>query len=353
MSGPRILFVADAEPATGDPRLMRSLSLAQAVAGRGATPTFLSPPSVTERLQALAPDMPRLSAPADGVPALVSAAAFADVAAVVFDHGGLGFETHEAIGKGRPRLVIDERADRPLGAEAVLAIDPGLTAADYAHVAPGARLLLGPQYAPLRPEFAALREAAMARGEGPVRRVMISMGPADPEGVTGQVLHKLRTRLGTLAIDLVLGPAAANRRGLERLAAHDRRLAVHVGDADLAVLSAEADIAVGAADASAWERCALGLPSVVVALDADQRRCAEAMAAAGAALVVDRAAADFEAQLDRAIVRLLADPAVRRQVSAAAAAICDGLGALRVADAFLEMAAGARDSLSQAATRQP
>lgn len=347
----RILFVADAGPAVGDRHVRRSLALAQALAARGATPIFLSPPPVAEILQTLAPETARISAPVGGPESLIAAAAFADIEAVVFDHDALDRDAHEAIGKGRPRLVVDDLADRPLGAEVVLAAAPHRTAADYVQFAPGAKLLLGPQYAPLRPEFSALREAAMARREGPVRRILISMGRADAGGITGQVLQKLRSRLGTLALDVVLGADAPSRRGLDRLAAHDPRLELHVDTPDMAVLAAEADAAIGAAGPSTWERCALGLPSVLLILDETQRPVGSAVAEAGAALVVDCAGADFEAQLDRAIVRLLADAGLRQRLSAAAAAMCDGLGAPRAAEAFLGILS-ARDGLPQSQTQQ-
>lgn len=350
MSGPRILFVVDAGPEAGDLRVTRSLSLAQALAARGATPLFLSPPSIAAILQAAAPETPRISAPAGGTDTLIAAAAFADVEAVVFDHDGLGREAHDAVAKGRPRLVIDDLADRPLGADLVLT-RPQRTGADYARLAPGADLLLGPQYALLRPEFSAIREASMARRAGDVRRVLVDMGAPDTGAITGQVLQKLRTRLGTLEIDIVLSAATPGRRGLERLAAHDPRLTLHIDTPDQAVLTAEADAAIGAADAAAWERCALGLPSVLITLSDAQKPLAAAAAEAGAALSLDRQAADFEAQLDRAIVRLLADPGLRGRLSASAAALCDGLGAPRVAEAFLRLIAG-RDSLPQPQTRQ-
>lgn len=351
MSGPRILFIADAGAAIGGGHVMRALALAQAFAARGATPIFLSSPAVAELLQAFAPEAPRISAPAGGPEALVAAASYADVEAVVFDHYGLGREAHEAIGKGRPRLVVDDLADRRLGAELVLDPAPQRTPADYAELAPGARLLLGAQYAPLRPEFSALREAAMARRGGALQRIMISMGLTDMGGITGQVLQRLRSRLGALAIDVVLGARAPSRAGLTRLAAHDPRLQVHVDTQDMAMLTAEADAAIGAAGSSTWERCALGLPSVLVILADNQRPGARAMAEAGAALVVDRAAPDFEAALERAIVRLVSDAALRHRLAMASAALCDGLGAARTAEIFLGIV-GARDSLPQSQTQQ-
>lgn len=351
MSGPRILFVVDAGGEVGDRHVARSLPLAQALAARGATPIFLSPPPVAERLQALAADLPRLSAPAGGVETLAAAAVFADIEAVVFDHDGLSFEQHEAIGRDRPRLAVDDRADRPLGAEMVLDPGPHRTEADYAELASGARLLLGPQYAPLPPEYSALREAAWTRRDGPVRRILVDLDRPAAGAVAGEVLQTLRPRLGNLAIDIVLGAASPSRRGLERLAAHDRRLGLNFDPQDLAVLAAEADIAVGPADESLFARCALGLPSILVVLDEAQRPAAAVLEKAGAALAADRAGPDFAAQLDRAIVRLLADAGLRARLSRTAGATCDGLGAPRAAEAFLALLGG-RDSLTQSPTRQ-
>ena len=56
-----------------------------------------------------------------------------------------------------------------------------------------------------------------------------------------------------------------------------------------------------------------------------------------AVLVVDGQAADFDAAFDRAAVRLLTDAATRARLTAASLEICDGLGAERVAQAFLEV----------------
>ncbi|MET0295266.1 MAG: UDP-2,4-diacetamido-2,4,6-trideoxy-beta-L-altropyranose hydrolase [Phenylobacterium sp.] len=351
MSGPRILFVVDAGPGVGGGHLVRSLALAQALAARGATPIFLSTPPVEEALRILAPGTPRISAPSGGPPGLIAAAAFAEAEAVAFDHFGLSREAHAAIGRGRPRLVVDELANRPLGAELVVDDTPGRPLAAYAQLAPEARVLIGPQYAALRPEFSGLREAALMRREGPVRRVLVALGLTDPEGLAGLVVSKLRARFGGLAIDIVLGADAASRGGLERLAGRDARLSVHVETPDMGMLMAEADIAVGAAGTSAWERCALALPSVAIAISDNQRARATALAETGAALVVDRASATFEADLERAIVRLAASAGLRTRLAQTGAGLCDGLGGLRLADALLGLI-GARDSLPHSQTQE-
>jgi UDP-2,4-diacetamido-2,4,6-trideoxy-beta-L-altropyranose hydrolase len=203
-------------------------------------------------------------------------------------------------------------------------------------VEPGTRLLLGPAYAPVRPEFAALREAALARRGGAVARVLVSLGLTDVGGLTAKVVDRLRPRLAGATLDVVLGADAPSLPALSRIAAHDKRMTLHVDSTDMAGLTARADIAIGAAGSTTWERCTLGLPSALLVLAENQRAAAAAVAEFGAALVVDPAAEDFDTALDRAVVRLMTDAALRARLSAASAAACDGLGALRAADAFLQ-----------------
>jgi spore coat polysaccharide biosynthesis predicted glycosyltransferase SpsG len=136
---------------------------------------------------------------------------------------------------------------------------------------------------------------------------------------------------------VVLGGQSPSLPGLAKVARRDPRLMLHVDTPHMARLTAEADIGVGAAGSTTWERCVLGLPTLMVVLAENQRAAAQAMAEREAALVADLAAPDFEAVFDRALMRLLRDAGVRRHLAANSAAVCDGLGAGRVAEAFLNL----------------
>jgi UDP-2,4-diacetamido-2,4,6-trideoxy-beta-L-altropyranose hydrolase len=337
MSGPRILFVVDAGPKVGGGHVMRSLTLASALEAQGASWAFLGPPAVGGLLDAFAPAAPRLAAASTQPRDLANAIGAEAFDAVVFDHYGLSERDHRAMGQGRPVLVIDDLADRGLGADVVLDSGPARTAEDYAGlVGEATRLLLGPQFAPVRPEFAALRETALAwRGE-PVHRVLVSLGLTDLDGITARVVERLRPRIGEIGLDIVLGSAAPSLPGLTKVARRDPRLHIHVDSPHMARLVAEADLAVGAAGSSAWERCTLGLPTLQVILAENQRPAATALAERGAALNVELSAPDYEAQFDRALMRLLRDAELRRGLARASAELCDGQGAQRVAQVFLE-----------------
>ncbi|WP_293677053.1 UDP-2,4-diacetamido-2,4,6-trideoxy-beta-L-altropyranose hydrolase [uncultured Phenylobacterium sp.] len=335
MSGPRILFVVDAGPGVGGGHVMRSLTLAQAMEAQGARFAFVGPPAMAEMLNAFAPDAVRIVA--DDTAAAVGREAFD---AIVFDHYGLSEPDHRGMAGTAPALVIDDLADRPLGADVVLDAGPERKAEDYLGLAPeSARLLLGPSFAPVRPEFAALRGPALAwRGE-PVQRILIAMGLTDVDGITARIVERVRPRVQDIGLDVVLGAAAPSAPGLQKIARRDGRLLLHVDTPHMARLTAEADIGIGAPGSSTWERCTLGLPSVLVVLAENQRPAARAMAERGAALVVDLADARFEEDFDRALLRLLRDSAARRELAVRSAEICDGLGAGRTAEIFLRLIA--------------
>jgi spore coat polysaccharide biosynthesis predicted glycosyltransferase SpsG len=83
-----------------------------------------------------------------------------------------------------------------------------------------------------------------------------------------------------------------------------------------------------------WERCVLGLPSVVVTLADNQLAAAGSLAKAGAVLAVDGRAPSFETDFDRALTRLFVDDPLRQGLAEKSAALCDGQGASRIAEAF-------------------
>lgn len=323
MTAPRILFVADAGPTIGGGHVMRSLTLARALEARGAECAFRSHPDGDAVLDVFARDLFRFEDDAG-------------FEALVFDHYALSAPDHTAVANGRPTLVIDDLADRPLAADLVLDAGISRRASDYRGLVPEhCVLLLGPNHAPMRPDFAALRETALARRAegGPVRRILISLGLMDVGGFTLPAVERLR---GVAALDVVVGSAAPSRAALEDIAGDDPSVTLHVDTRDMARLTAEADVAIGAGGSSSWERCVLGLPTLLLVVADNQQEAAVALAEAGAVIALD-AAAEFTSGFDAAAARLVSEAHLRRRLSKAAAAICDGQGAGRVAEAFLDL----------------
>jgi UDP-2,4-diacetamido-2,4,6-trideoxy-beta-L-altropyranose hydrolase len=332
----RILFFADAGPAVGGGHVMRGLTLAQALMARGADCGFVATEAAAVVLDAFAgAGIERVSVSGDSAEAIIGAAQRWQADVVVVDHYGLE-RGHEARlrAAGSPLVVMDDLRRRH-DCDLVLDSNLGRTADDY----PGVASLTGPGFALVRPEFAQRREAALARralGEPP-RRLLVSLGLTDVGGVTARVVEVLVSKLGDLSLDVVLGDSAPSLERLRALSSNNGRVRLHINTHDMPALTAGADLAVGAGGSSTWERCCLGLPTITVVLADNQRPNAIALEAEGATLVVEASAQDLDDKLAALLARLIAEPA-RQAMSRAAARLCDGAGADRVAERVLALA---------------
>jgi spore coat polysaccharide biosynthesis predicted glycosyltransferase SpsG len=103
---------------------------------------------------------------------------------------------------------------------------------------------------------------------------------------------------------------------------------------DMAAMMSESDLAIGGAGGTAYERCCLGLPSVLVVLAENQRPGAVALARADAAALLGDPSALKD--LPRVISGLSSSDHLTR-MSDAASAIVDGIGADRVCRTLGEM----------------
>lgn len=176
-------------------------------------------------------------------------------------------------------MVIDDLANRAHQCDLLLDQTYGRKAEAYEGLVPKkAQLLLGSEYALLRPEFAAWRDYSLQRRVNPeFKKLLITMGGVDPDNVTGDLLKVLETTSlpKELEITVVMGVTAPHLEKVKHqaeLMPHKTRVSVNVSN--MAEMMANADLAIGAAGATTWERCCLGLPSFIVVLAENQREIA-------------------------------------------------------------------------------
>ncbi len=230
-------------------------------------------------------------------------------------------------------LVIDDLADRAHACDVLLDQNHGRRPADYAErVTDDCKILVGPRFALLRPDFSELRAKSLERRKNSqLRRLLISLGGVDKDNATGAVLEALRScRLSNdVRLTVVLGshsPYLAQVRAMTVEMPWATELLVDVRD--MAALMADCDLAIGAAGIAAWERCCLGLPSLIVLLAANQKPGARALETSGAAIILGDISM-IAAELPRAL-QSLGSTACLVEISDAAEALCDGRGASRV-----------------------
>ncbi|KAF0804705.1 polysaccharide biosynthesis protein [Alcanivorax xiamenensis] len=357
MTALSVVFRADASLRIGSGHVMRCLTLAAALQRHGAEIHFLCrdlPGHLGARIQQAGHRLTLLPAPtgdvvpAPGAPAHAAwlgvpadedardcAAALAglEVDWLVVDHYALDQRWEGAL---RDRvgaiLAIDDLADRRHDVDVLLDQNLGRRVEDYHDLLPTpATPLIGPRFALLRPEFAQWRQLALARRDaGLPERILVSLGGTDPDNVTSAVLATLSTAPlpASIKVDVVMGASAPGLVEVrERASTVPFECSVEVNVTDMARRLCEADLAIGAAGGSAWERCCLGLPTWMVVLADNQRPGARALVEAGAAMIIG----DVTERPLRIDLPALDDPVGMLRMARAASALCDGLGAERVA----------------------
>jgi UDP-2,4-diacetamido-2,4,6-trideoxy-beta-L-altropyranose hydrolase len=347
----RVIIRVDASVEMGMGHLMRCISLANALASKGTEAYFLTRGHAAglaglieangHRAQQL-PDPERAEAATRWLPTTWQHDAEQTLEAIdrigpadwlIVDHYALDARWERMQRQRVPRiLAIDDIADRLHDCDILL--DQNLVAAmetRYRGLVPaGCRLLLGPRYALLRPEFAEQRKSVAGRS-GEVRRIVVCYGGSDPSNETAKALGAIkRLSAGPLEIDVVVGLSNPHGDSVAALCRELPRAALHRGADNMAQLMARADLAIGAGGVMCWERCCLGLPTVAVDIATNQVGALTALAAAGALVYLGSADSVDEGQMARCLDTLLRDPAQTRAIGEKASALVDGEGLNRV-----------------------
>ncbi len=333
-----IAFLCGASSRIGGGHVMRCLALAEELAVGGATVRF----AVNQDAPHVVPSFARAGFSFTTGRTLMEAARIAgrrgSVNAVICDSYEIDAKIERALRKMAAKVVaIDDLADRPHACDLLIDAAYGRSAEDYRGLVPsGAVILAGARHALLRPEFAALRDESLARraAGGAVDRILVSLGLTDIGKITARVVTALVETELKAQIDVVIGAAAQSRTAVAALAARDSRVELHIDPPNMARLMANADVAIGAGGTSSWERCCLGLPTVLVALADNQRVIAEKLGEAGAVWLALGTREDLVAEITRKVMELSNNASARRRMPAAAAMIVDGRGVTRVAEAI-------------------
>lgn len=256
---------------------------------------------------------------------------------LVVDHYGLEARWEAAMKMAGYRIfAIDDLADRKHTVDLLLDQNLNASAAQYQHIlTQPSELLLGPKYALLRPEFAQRRDTRKCR-PWPPRKVLVSMGGSDATNATALVAQAIIQKpLPGTQVQILIGPGYRHLSKLQSLVAPYAWITILAPVDNPVSLLAEADLAIGAAGTSAWERCCLGLPSVILSLAVNQDKIADALINHGAAIDGGRHPDLNQKTLVNALTLLDENTELSAEMSYQAAKLVDGRGVCRVADRLL------------------
>ncbi len=344
-----LLIRADASARMGTGHVMRCLALAQAWRRNGGSAIFASAEmtdALKTRLVGAGFQCMRLAVtPGTRDDAAITGemAKSQDASWVVADGYGFGLDYQRAVKAAGLRLLFLDDYGHAGEYVADFVLNQNLTPdpALYARRSPHTRLLLGTQYVLLREEFLRWRNW---KREIPAiaRKVLVTLGGADPDNVTGKVIEALRGL--DVEAKIVVGGSNSHleqlrsqvsslspqQTGRKLETGRLSRCELVVDSQEMPALMAWADVAIAAGGTTSWELAFMGLPSVMIVLADNQRALSEIAERSGLGRSLGWHADLTPKEIAAAILELAADRQWRERISKCGRRMMDGLGTTRV-----------------------
>lgn len=357
----KVVFRADASRRIGTGHVIRCLTLARALQSRGAQCGMLQRRHAGNLIELASrsglttfelPEPPPVDEPIadEDYAAWLGVTANADAREsqqalgkeesdwLVVDHYGLDKSWEQATrSHAKGVLVIDDLANRPHDCE--LLVDQNYYRAGnrrYQDLLPeSARILSGPRYALLgeryrnhRPGRPSVHKAA--------QRILVYYGGVDPTNETARALRVLRLpEFSEIQVDVVIGLSNPHRKAIELLVEQRPRTRLRGQQNDLVDLMLAADLTLGAGGTTTWERCCLGLPSVVTTVAANQVLYNRELARDGLISYAGDTTQLTDKELAESIRPLIEQPQLAADLARDSWRLVDGWGAVRVAEHML------------------
>lgn len=293
-----IIFRVDASFSIGTGHVMRCLTLAEALREKGANCMFICrdhPKHIYSQIQEqsfslhLLPSNSNL--PSDNWLGATQTEDAQETIAIIqqlgivpdwliVDHYRIDITWENLLRKYVKKImVIDDLADRPHDCDVLLDQNYSHDWQRYQHLVPqNCDLLLGPEYAILRPQFRQARQQIDKEGRPPFdpRKVFIFFGGVDPDNYTGQALEIL-AKLGNFAPEVVIGSQNPHRKTLQQQMQKFPEGHLHIQISNMAEVMMRCSWYLGSGGSITWERMCLGLTGIVIPIAENQLESAMAL----------------------------------------------------------------------------
>lgn len=206
---------------------------------------------------------------------------------LIVDHYALDRTWERALRHyARRIMVVDDLADRPHDCDLLLDQNAHehLEERYNTLVPPNTKKLLGPAYALLRDEFRTVLNKDRLQVKE-ISRILIFFGGSDPTNETEKALTALKDhRYSHIVMDVIVGKSNPQKERIQKICQtfHQANYLLQIDN--MAERMAQADLFIGAGGSATWERCYLGLPSIVIAVAENQVEAMEYLAKQGAVL---------------------------------------------------------------------
>ena len=200
------------------------------------------------------------------------------------------------------------------------------------------KLLLGPQYAPLREEFQNIEPCI----RDTVQRILITVGGSDRYNIAGKILREITVdeRFSGIEFHVVAGRLNPHIEELHGLAEDNPLIHIHQNVTEMAKLMQSCDLAVTAGGSTMYELCACGVPSVCFSWADNQLMSVRAFSEKGIVPCAGDMRGEEEGcvyQILNLLVTYVSDRTVRRDVASRMRNVTEGQGGLYLAQEILSL----------------
>ena len=202
---------------------------------------------------------------------------------IIVDHYEINYLWQQELKKlSKHLIVIDDLANKKHDCDILINQNLGTVKEDYINlVSQETKLFIGPQYALLRPEFKEFRDFSIKRRKNlTIKNLLISLGGVDKNNFVYKVLSALKKiEYENLSqIDVIIGNGNNKKESLKKIS-DEFSISVNFYEniTNMAEIMSRSDLIIGAGGISSWERCSLGIPSIIFILASNQKRGAYAL----------------------------------------------------------------------------
>ena len=201
----------------------------------------------------------------------------------------------------------------------------------YPNYSPHTKFLLGPQYVLLRKEF--WKWKTWKRDIPDVaKKVLVTMGGADPDNVTLKVLKALKeVAVPDMEIVVVLGPSNPHKDDIEHfLSLFPFKSHLLLSVDNMPELMAWTDVAVAAGGSTSWELAFMGLPSLLIILAENQRAVSHKLEESGTSINLGWHDEAKVVPISKVAENIMKNQKVREAMSTKGRSLVDGNGGSEV-----------------------
>lgn len=261
---------------------------------------------------------------------------------LVVDHYLLGYQWEQLLRREvRNILTIEDLHDRDHFCDVLVnpkPINTHLEATIKCSVPKRCRVILGPKYA-LIDDVYSLKNEALSIKSSPIKHIFSFFGGVDAPDLTTRTIESISSdKLTNVHLDVVVGPNNPNIDRIRRYIKNRGNIALfqNLSANEMKSLIQKSDLAIGGAGVNAWERCCLGVPSLVVSLEKHQHEIAIELEKLGVVIYLGHHYGLTSHDIRIAVIDLINSPSRLSDISKKCSRLVDGLGAERIANIMLE-----------------